>query len=55
MYELFVDMWMQARHDLYAGQQKAQATYRLEALLGGLMDELIGDSQVAPSTQTVGP
>ena len=28
-------------------------TYRLEALLGGLMYELIGDSQVAPSSQAV--
>lgn len=29
-------------------------TYRLETLLGGLMYELIGDCQVAPSSQAVG-
>ena len=30
------------------------AAYRFEALLGSLVNELVGDSQIAPSSQAVG-
>ena len=43
---------MAAHQDISASRKEVHA-YRLKALLGGLMNELIGDSQIASGTQAI--